>query len=115
MPRLEPGLAQRTTSLACSADQLHHETIGISNSNYLLVKYQKCNNKINDTYLIYKTDIFKQRINNIAESDMTKQFIIKIKMVTENTNIVFKGTSMFTTGGTFSYTNYARLGKSMKR
>jgi len=46
---------------------------------------------------------------------MTKQFIIKIKMVTENTNIVFKGTSMFTTGGTFSYTNYTRLGKSMKR
>jgi hypothetical protein len=28
MPRLEPGLAQQTASLACPADQLHHESVG---------------------------------------------------------------------------------------
>lgn len=28
VPRLEPGLAQRTASLAFSADQLHRESVG---------------------------------------------------------------------------------------
>jgi hypothetical protein len=30
VPRLEPGLAQRTASPACLADQLHRGTVGIT-------------------------------------------------------------------------------------